>query len=228
MILRSELFRLPLLLACCAMLAACAAPKTIITQPVSSRPQPQATAETSNGAIFQAANAKLLFEEPNARMVGDTLLVQIEENLTAANSANSKTSRAGTIDVAGNASAPYFPGVLEKLFNATITGSSTNTFEGDGETNASNRFRGSIMVTVVNVLPNGNLVVGGEKQVAINGELNTVRLTGVVSSRDIKAGNTVSSTRVADARLEQVGEGAINDSNTMGWLQRFFLSVWPL
>ncbi|MBE9610766.1 flagellar basal body L-ring protein FlgH [Chitinilyticum piscinae] len=209
------------------LLQGCVAPATIVTKPVTAKPQPQASVESQNGSIYQASTARLLFEEPNARFVGDVLMITLEENLTAANKANSKTDRSGKLSVSGSGSAPYFPNALEKLFNASITASGSNVYDGSGETNSTNTIRGSIAVTVIDVYPNGNLQVGGEKQISVNGEINTLRFTGVINPRDVKAGNTVSSTRVADARIEQVGVGAIGDANTMGWLQRFFLTAWP-
>lgn len=208
-------------------LTACVAPQSIVTQPTSARSQAAVTTGSNNGAIFQAGTAKMLFEEPVARRIGDIVVVTIEENLTAANKANSSTNRNGSLSLEGSADLPYMPTILSRLFNAQADLSSTNTFAGKGETNSTNTFRGSIAVTVTDVFANGNLAIGGEKQVVVNGYNNVVRFTGVINPNDIKAGNTISSTRVADARIEQVGQGAIGDANTMGWMQRFFLSVWP-
>lgn len=208
-------------------LTACVAPQSIVTQPTSARAQPSVLTGNNNGAIFQAATAKMLFEEPVARRIGDILVVTIEENLTAVNKANSSTNRDGGLTLSGSADIPYMPAALGKLFNATADISTNNKFAGKGETNSTNTFKGSIAVTVIDVFANGNLSIGGEKQVVVNGYNNVLRFTGVVNPNDIKAGNTISSTRVADARIEQVGQGAISDANTMGWMQRFFLSVWP-
>jgi flagellar L-ring protein precursor FlgH len=132
------------------------------------------------------------------------------------------------MSMSGSGSMPYLSGALEKFLSASISGSGSHTSSGKGETSNSNTFTGSLPVTVIEILPNGNLVVGGEKRVNVNGEINNLRLTGVVNPREIKAGNTISSTRVADARIEQVGEGVIADALTMAWLARLFLSVLPL
>ncbi len=208
-------------------LTACVAPQSIVTQPVSARPQQTVLTQASNGSIFQSGTAKLLFEEPNARRVGDILIIAIEESLSAVNSANSAADRSGSLKLSGTTDLPYMPSVLNKMLDASADVTSANTFAGKGQTNSSNTFRGTIAVTVVDVLSNGNLVFGGEKQIAVNGQTSLIRFTGVVNPADIRAGNTVSSTRVADARIEQVGQGAIADANTMGWMQRAFLSVWP-
>ncbi|WP_410499216.1 flagellar basal body L-ring protein FlgH [Chitinibacter sp. S2-10] len=209
------------------LLSACVAPPTIVTQPTSARSQPTVVTATNNGAIFQVGTAKMLFEEPIARRVGDVLVVTIEENLSAANRANSSTNREGSLGLEGSGSLPYVPASVNKLFSANAALESTNTFSGTGATNSSNTFRGSIAVTVTDVFANGNLAIGGEKQIAINGYNTMLRFTGVVNPNDVRAGNLISSTKVADARIEQVGQGAINDANTMGWMQRVFLSVWP-
>lgn len=208
-------------------LSACVAP-TVITQPTTARPQPVPVTQMHSGSIYQTGTARFLFEEPVARLVGDTLGITIEEKLSASNKSSSSSSRSSSVGISGSGSMPYFPGVLEKFLSGSITGSGSNKADGSGETSNSNTFTGTLAVTVIDILPNGNLVVGGEKRVNVNGEINNLRLTGVVNPREIKAGNTISSTKVADARIEQVGEGVIADANTMAWLARFFLSVLPL
>lgn len=215
---------LPLLL-----LAACTTP-SVVTQPTTAKPQPVSLAQINNGAIYQPGSAKLLFEEPIARYVGDTLVVTIEENLATANKTGSSSSRTSSYSMSntGAGTIPHMPGFLEQLLSASPSGSSSNKSDGKGETSNTNTFKGTLAVTVIETLSNGNLVVGGEKRVNVNGEVNNLRLTGVVNPKDIKAGNTVSSTKIADARIEQVGEGVIADANTMAWLLRFFLSVLPL
>ncbi|MGH8672017.1 MAG: flagellar basal body L-ring protein FlgH, partial [Burkholderiales bacterium] len=87
-----------------------------------------------------------------------------------------------------------------------------------------NAFTGTMSVTVIEVLANGNLLVSGEKQLALNQGTEYVRFSGVVNPTSITGGNTVSSTLVADARLEYRGTGYIDEAQTMGWLARFFLS----
>lgn len=212
------------------ILTACSTPSTVVDKPTTAKAQPLSVSQISNGSIFQNGTAKLLFEEPIGRYVGDTLLVTIEENLSTSNKANTSSSRTGSLSTSGSGAGgiPHLPGVLEKLFNLSLTASNSNTFDGEGETGNTNTFKGSLTVTVIETLPNGNLSVGGEKRVNINGQINNLRLTGVVNPRDVKTGNTISSTRIADARIEQVGEGTIADAGTMGWLGRFFQSVSPL
>ena len=85
----------------------------------------------------------------------------------------------------------------------------------------------TITVTVQQLLENGNLKVVGEKQIAINQGTEFIRFSGVVNPRTISSSNTVISTHVADARIEYVGNGYINEAQQMGWLQRLFLNLSP-
>src|SRR5690606_12192379 len=104
---------------------------------------------------------------------------------------------------------------------------SGNKSEGKGSSSATNVFSGTLTTTVIGVLPNGNLQVAGEKQIAINRGSEYVRFSGVVDPRSITGNNTVSSTQVADARIEYRSKGVMDEVQTMGWLQRFFLNIAP-
>ncbi|MFB1028808.1 MAG: flagellar basal body L-ring protein FlgH, partial [Thauera sp.] len=96
-----------------------------------------------------------------------------------------------------------------------------------GAAAANNVFNGTITVTVIDVYPNGNLLVSGEKMVAINQGNEFIRFSGVINPNNVTTANTVQSTQVADARIEYRGSGFIDESNTMGWLQRFFVAIMP-
>ena len=190
------------------------------TAAMQSAPPPQA-----NGAIFQVGSYRGFFEDRKARLLGDTLTVQIEEKLSARQSSTSSLDRKGSVD-ASIAALPFTgKHALSKL---GVNGSSGNTFEGKGSTLSDNTFVGTITVTVVEVLPNGNLVVAGEKQVGINQNIESLKFAGVVSPMTIQAGNVVSSTQVADARMQVRGKGDIDRAQTTGWLSRFFLSFLPI
>ncbi|MCB6184776.1 flagellar basal body L-ring protein FlgH [Leeia sp. TBRC 13508] len=212
------------------LLSACSnTPKSIVEGPLTVRPPKQVVAAPQNGAIYQASNSRInLFEDRIARTIGDTLTISIEEKLSANNKAETKTSKSNTLSAGlPTVSGSLVPSALSKLTDLSVDGSSSSTFNGKGESTNSNTFTGSISVTVVDVLNNGNLVVAGEKQIALNQETSFVRFSGVVDPRDIKVGNTVSSTKVADARIEQRGDGQVDASQAMGWLSKFFLSFLP-
>lgn len=225
-------------LAVLVFLAGCAAtPGVQVHEPTSARPEtvpsPAIAAAhaveppAADGAIFHAPRFRGLFEDRRARLVGDTLTIQIQEKTTARSSSNSSVGRKGSVD-ASIGRLPFQSPESSLIPKLGVSGNSSNTFEGKGATGSDNAFSGTITVTVIEVLPNGNLVVSGEKQVGINQNVETLRFSGVVDPVTLMPGNLVSSTRVADARLEVRGHGDIDRSHTVGWLARFFLSFLPI
>lgn len=218
-------------------LAGCAATPTVhVLEPTSARPQPTSIAvaaanaprpQAADGAIFHPSTFRGLFEDRRARLVGDILTIQIQEKTSARSSSNSSVDRNASVD-ASLSRLPFKSPTSSILPKLGVAGSSSNTFEGKGETGSDNAFSGTITVTVIDVLPNGNLVVSGEKQVGINQNVEVLRFSGVVDPVSLLPGNLVPSTRVADARLEVRGRGDIDHAQTVGWLARFFLSFLPI
>ncbi|MCK6408286.1 MAG: flagellar basal body L-ring protein FlgH, partial [Thauera sp.] len=184
--------------------------------------RPQASA--SNGSIYQASLSRPLFEDRRARHVGDTITINLVERNTAEKSANAKATRGSSIsaNVGPVAGLP-----LKTLDGLTLEAGADSEFSGQGGAAANNVFNGTITVTVIDVYPNGNLLVSGEKLVAINQGNEYIRFSGVINPNSVTAGNTVQSTQVADARMEYRGSGFINESTAMGWLQRFFVAILP-
>lgn len=185
-------------------------------------PPPAAPAQ---GAIFQAASYRPLFEDHRARLVGDTLLVRIVERVSASQKNTSSIDKAGS----AGASISALPGVRPIDFGrARVGAESSNSFSGKGATETSNDFTGTITVTVRAVLPNGHLLIAGEKQIGVNANVDVLRFSGQVDPRAIQPGNSVQSVQIANVRLEQRGRGAQADAQAMGWLQRVFMSVLPV
>lgn len=183
--------------------------------------------QPSNGAIYQQTQFRPLFEDHRARQPGDTLQVRIVEKISA--TAKSTSSLNKSSDLSGSITALPGLNAAAALRRAEITGSSEGKFGGKGSTENSNDFQGTITVTVRGVLPNGHLLVGGEKQIGVNANVDVLRFSGQVDPRAIEPGNVVQSTRIANVRLEQRGRGAQADTNAVGWLSRVFFSVlWPL
>lgn len=200
-------------------------PSTNVHQPMSARPQPLMAPAAANGAIYQPGISRMaLFEDRRARDVGDTLSILIEEKTSASKKSNSKASRTDT-DKFGVSTLTGLPG--KSFLGAGLNASSNNNFEGKGESGSNNVFTGNVTVTVIEVLANGNLLVSGEKQLSINQGSEFVRFSGVVNPTTISGSNSVSSTKVADARIEYKGNGYLDETQTMGWLSRFFLTVLP-
>jgi flagellar L-ring protein precursor FlgH len=184
-----------------------------------------AEAPAPTGSIYQASSYRPLFEDYRARLVGDTLMVTIVEKISATATSTSSIDKSGTL----TGSLTALPGVMPNpLARASVNGTSSNSFAGKGATVNSNDFSGTITVVVRQVLPNGNLVIAGEKQIGVNENVDVLRFSGQVDPRSIQLGNTVASGQIANVRLEQRGRGAQADSQAMGWLSRVFLSVLPI
>ena len=181
--------------------------------------------QTSTGSIFASATTKPLFEDRRPNQVGDILTVLINEDLNASKSKNTAANRSGSIGFTPT-SVPEAIG--EFLSNQETDISAENDFEGEGDSNASNTFNARITVQVLEIQPNGNLKVAGEKRIGLNQGVEFIKLSGIVNPRTVGADSTVVSTDVANARLEYYGDGLIDEAQEMGWLQRFFLNVSPL
>jgi flagellar L-ring protein precursor FlgH len=218
------------LLALAALLDGCAAPRVDVHQPSTARASAQGAgaAPPADGAIYRPASYRPLFEDRRARRVGDTLTVVINEKISAAQKNATAVNRSGSVAFAvPTATVPALNGNLGRLAGTELEGSSAVKSDGKGESSASNAFTGTITVTVIEVLPNGNLLVAGTKEIGTNRELERLRFSGVVNPVSVLPGNQVSSTQVADARLDYRGEGASGAAQVTGWLSQFFLSVLP-
>jgi flagellar L-ring protein precursor FlgH len=188
-------------------------------------PQPQAQA---TGGLFQANRYRPPFESRRARLVGDLVTIQIAEKVTASQQSSSTVNRdskmsAGITDLPGLTGGAL--GTAQKLGKLGV-GSNTD-FEGGGGTTSANTFTGSITATVVEVLPNGHLLVTGEKQIGVNQNVDVLRFTGTVDPYLLAPNSIISSTQVANVRVESRGRGQQNSAQAIGWLSRFFLSFIP-
>jgi flagellar L-ring protein precursor FlgH len=183
--------------------------------------------EANHGAIFQAANATTLFEDFKARRVGDILTVVLSERTNARKSANTNTAKDSSVSLTD----PILGGRPITSGGTPILNTEVEmqrSFDGSGDAAQSNQLEGSITVTVAEVLPNGNLVIQGEKWVQINQGKEYIRLRGIVRTVDIRPDNSVLSTQVGDAQVAYGGTGAGAQANSPGWLTRFFNSpIWP-
>jgi flagellar L-ring protein precursor FlgH len=173
----------------------------------------------SAGAIGSPNQGMALFEDAKARSAGDLLTVLLVEATTAQKSAKTDSSKSDN-DTLGNI------GIFGKTLHTNSSVSSARAFAGSGDSSQSNSIQGSITVAVVQRLPNGNLLVRGEKQIQINQGYEYVKLEGIIRPADIATDNSVTSDRVANARISYTGKGMINDANNQGWLTRFFNSPW--
>ncbi|PKM37707.1 MAG: flagellar basal body L-ring protein FlgH [Gammaproteobacteria bacterium HGW-Gammaproteobacteria-10] len=179
----------------------------------------------NSGSIYQANYDMRLFEDHTAKRVGDVLTIRLVERTQAKKLSDMEARKNTSLSV----KAPLILGMeaAQLLGHDVETEVQTkHLFTGEGEANQSNSLTGDLSVTVVEVLPNGNLRVRGEKRVALNQGSEYVRLSGIVRPVDIDVANSVLSSRVADATIMYTGDGAVADASKMGWLARFFMSPW--
>ncbi|KMM76602.1 flagellar basal body L-ring protein FlgH [Xanthomonas sp. LMG 8992] len=214
---------LPVLLGGCAGLGVAAgdvrpyAPMAPITPVMAPQAQPTA------GAIYAAGPGLQLYSDRRARDVGDLLTITLVESTNASSTANTSISKKDAVTMA----TPTLLGAPLTVNGTNILNNSTSgdrSFAGKGNTAQSNTMQGSITVTVMQRLPNGNLVIQGQKNLRLNQGDELVQVQGVVRAADIAPDNTIPSSKVADARIAYGGRGAVAQSNAMGWLSRFFNS----
>lgn len=214
-----------LVLAGCATLNLNSRPQVDVAEPIYAAPQAVVAPVVNNGAIFQANQYRPLFEDHRARLVGDTITVQIVEKVSASQKSTSSIDKSGKLSAAVTA----LPGIAPNSFGrASAGGSSSNSFEGKGSTENTNNFSGIITAVVTGVLPNGHLLIAGEKQIGVNHNVDVLRFSGQVDPRMIQPGNSVASAQIANVRIEHRGRGAQADAQGTGWLARFFLNVLPI
>jgi len=221
----------PLVATLLAVLSGCASVDAYRVPPVEVGAPPPVVASSvespivANGAIYQAAAYRPLFEDHRARLPGDTLTVLIVEKVSASQKSTSSIDKSGELNGAISA----LPGIAANSFNrASVAGTSSNTFGGKGATESSNDFSGTITVLVTGVLPNGHLLIQGEKQIGVNANVDVLRFSGQIDPRAIQAGNSVPSAQVANVRVEHRSRGQQADAQVIGLLSRFFLNVMPI
>jgi flagellar L-ring protein precursor FlgH len=203
------------------LLVAAADPPEDTYRPSFAVPAPPAPA---NGAIFQASNGYApLTSGQRAAQVGDVLTIVLTERTQAQATAGTQTQRDGGIGLR-----PPTTGLLSRLFSATdaAVGGGSN-FGGNGQTTQSNQLSGEISVTVVEVHPNGTMLVRGEKRLRLNRGNEFIQVQGLVRPADITPDNRLASTRLADARITYSGRGEIARAAREGWLLRFFNLISP-
>lgn len=178
-----------------------------------------------DGSLFNKAMANSLYSDVKARRVGDIITVQLSENTNASKSAGTTTSKESTVDV--NPIIGLGGNVINIGKESIQLGvDASNDFSGDAQANQSNSLSGNISVTVVEVLPNQNLIIRGEKWLTLNNGDEYIRLTGVIRPADISPANQIQSTKIANARIQYSGKGSFSQSQEKGWLSKFFSSTW--
>lgn len=201
------------------------APMVEVAGPTQARPIVTELTRVNNGSLFQAASYRPLYEVPRARLVGDIITVSITESLAAKQESTSAIEKKSNLS-ATVAALPFMR--ADQLAKLDATAASENKFDGKGSTESTNTFTGTITATVIEVLPNGHLIIAGEKQIGVNQNVDVLRFSGQVDPVTIQPGNTVPSSAIANVRVDQRGRGAQHAAQGIGWLARFFLSLSPL
>lgn len=209
-------------------------PDSVVKQPMTAKPLLPPVVVATNGAIYNTAGYHPLFEDRRPRYVGDIVTINITENTSATKAGASSGSKDGAADFSTDAqiskNIPVVGGLVSKLPYgnlASFSASSKNSYADKAAANSSNVFSGSITATVIEVLPNGYLVVSGEKQVSLDKGTEFVRFSGVVNPDTITQGNFVTSTKVADARIEYRTNSKIDAAAVLSIFARFFMSIAP-
>lgn len=194
------------------------------TPPMAPYPAQTVPSGPASGSLFQTATYRMGFEDRRARQVGDTVTIRIVENVSASQQSSSTANRSGSISGGITAVPGLSAGSLGKF---DIGAENKSDFSGKGGTSATNAFSGSITTVVAEVLPNGHLVVVGEKQIGLNQNVDVLRFTGTIDPLAIQPGSIVLSTNVANVRVESRGRGPQYEAQTVGWLTRFFHTLSP-
>lgn len=217
-----------------ALLAGCVAPTAKPNDPYYAPvlPRTPLPAAANNGSIYQAGFEQNMYGDRKAFRVGDIITITLNERTAATKNANSKIGKdsetsMGLTSLFGGGVSTNNPLTGGKLsLDAGYSG--TRATNGSATAAQGNTLTGSVTVTVADVMPNGILAVRGEKWMTLNTGEELVRIAGLIRADDIATDNTVSSTRVADARITYSGTGSFADASQPGWLDRFFLSpLWP-
>jgi len=180
----------------------------------------------SEGSLWTDA-VGLLFVDPRARQVGDTVIIDIVENASSQMDVNTEATRESGIDV----DVPNFTGEAninkymspDKLFEAKYK----SEHKGEADSDRSGRITASIGGLVTQVLPNGNLVIYGRRDMKVNSETQHITVSGIARPEDITGDNRIKSTYLADARIEYYGTGALADKQRPGWGTRVMDFIWP-
>jgi flagellar L-ring protein precursor FlgH len=192
----------------------------------------------TEGSLWVHGVSENLWTDTTARRLHDIVFVDVVETANATTSADTDTSRDASLlyaipNLLGfeneiNTIADDEAGELDGVNLANLVNASTaNEFESETETLRNTRMTARISAQVVEVYPNGNLRLYGSQVVSVNNERQLMTVTGLARPHDIGANNTISSMRLAEARVELTGRGVLSDHQRPGWGTRVLAWVWP-
>ncbi|MAY00368.1 MAG: flagellar basal body L-ring protein [Oceanospirillaceae bacterium] len=179
---------------------------------------------TVDGSLFQASYSMGLFTDQQARRSGDIITVIFDEQYQSSKSAETTADKSSASTSEVNSMMGMVPGWKNIGFG--VDTNADRQFSGKGEADRSNSLSGQISVSVAEILPNGILRIRGEKWLTLSEGDEYIRITGLIRPQDITPDNTVSSSKVADARISFGGRGNLNNSTKQGWFDRIINSPW--
>ena len=179
---------------------------------------------TPSGSIYSSVSGLQLYGDKKARRVGDIITIELDEKTVSKKSSDTTTSKTSSTSMANPVISGGALNISGLSMDAELSGE--RDFSGSGQANQSNSLQGYITVTISEILPNGVLRIRGEKWMTLNQGDEYIRISGLVRPEDISLDNMVSSQKLADARISYAGTGTLADSNSSGWLSRFFNSPW--
>ncbi len=222
------------------VLSSCASPSVKLPEPPVKYVYEMEEPQINNSTNSLWSDTGNIFEDRKARRLNDLVTIIISESLSGSGTADTETSRESSLDV----SLDELLGMnktfdihkikgIEKLyqsgqvFTPEIRGSAESDFKGEGDTNREGSIDATVTAKVVEVMPNGNLMLEARKELTINNEKQILVLSGMARTDDIQSDNTILSIKLADARVFYIGDGVINDKQKPGWLVRIVDNVWP-
>jgi flagellar L-ring protein precursor FlgH len=191
--------------------------------------------QSSTPSLWNAgSNVSTLFPDYKARTIGDIITIEIAEQASASNSSSASTSKSSSYNsgIDNVLGLPTDFGINNFLrmgnpLDPTVQADTSNNFDGNGQIQKSDSVTATIAARVVNVLPSGNLVIEGHREIIVDGEKQIITIKGLVRPKDIDANNTVSSSAIADAQIRYSGNGIITNATRKGWLSNAIDWVWP-
>ena len=214
----------------------CSQKRSVAHTPIMMPPQEtieyETPAQANEGAIYVETSAFTdLFVNPKAKRVGDIITIKIVENSSASNNATTTTGRSSTLTGQLNSffnfENKYTSG--QDTFNpfGAVKGGIDSDFQGNGSTSRSGDLSAYITARIIEVLPNGNFVISGTREVQINNEKQIIVLRGIIRPRDVSSNNVILSTYISDAKIAYSGSGVVDDRQKPGWMSNFLNKAWP-
>jgi len=171
-------------------------------------------ASTASGASLWL-NGRDLYSSQGAHeyKAGDIITVMIAESATAQQAAKTNTQDDASIEVKSNPQVPFFKKVVSQFIGKNEI---KNSWNGNGTTTRSGKLDGTVTTTVMEVLPNGNLLLEGSRSVRLNRETQLLRVKGIARPRDINASNEIKSSLLANAEIKYEGKGSVGSTQKPG------------